>query len=71
MNALAAVAEPVDIRLRTRPLLRDADDEMVFETASNGNADAIVTHNTKDFSLVHAYGIEVGTPAEMVRRLRR
>jgi putative PIN family toxin of toxin-antitoxin system len=71
MNALAAVAEPVDLRLRTRPLLRDADDEMVLETAANGNADAIVTHNVKDFLPAERLGIEVVTPGAIVRKLRR
>ena len=71
MNALAAVAKPVDLRLRTRPLLRDADDEMVLETAANGNADAIVTHNVKDFLPAERLGIEVVTPGAIVRRLRR
>ena len=71
MNALAAVAEPVDLRLRTRPLLRDPDDEMVLETAANGNADAIVTHNVKDFLPAEGLGIEVVTPGAIVRRLRR
>ena len=71
MDALAAVAEPVDLRLRTRPLLRDADDEMVLETAANGHADAIVTHNLRDFLPAERLGIEVVAPRVIVRRLRR
>ncbi len=71
MNALAAVAEPVDLRWRTRPMLRDANDEMVLETAGNGDADAIVTHNVKDFRPARSLGIEVVTPGAVVRRLRR
>lgn len=71
MSALAAVAEPVNVRWRTRPMLRDGDDEMVLETAGNGNADAIVTHNLKDFLPARSLGIEVLTPGAVVRRLRR
>lgn len=71
MNALAAVAEPVDLRWRTRPMLRDANDEMVLETAGNGDADAIVTHNVKDLLPARSLGIEVVTPGAVVRRLRR
>ena len=52
-------------------MLRDGDDEMVLETAGNGNADAIVTHNLKDFLPARSLGIEVLTPGAVVRRLRR
>ena len=71
MNALAAVAEPIDLRWRTRPMLRDANDEMVLETATNGHADAIVTHNLKDFAPASSLGMEILAPGVVVRRLRR
>jgi hypothetical protein len=32
-----------------RPVLRDADDEMVLETAVNGQADRLLTFNERDF----------------------
>ncbi|MDD9990912.1 MAG: PIN domain-containing protein [Rhodospirillales bacterium] len=54
---------------RVRPMLRDADDEMVLEAALNGRADAIVTHNVRDFASIHDLGIEVATPGDVVRRL--
>ena len=45
---------------------------MVIETAANGNAEAMVTHNVKkDFLPAGRLGIEVGTPGAIVRRLRR
>ena len=70
MNAIAAVAEPVEVRFRTRPLLRDPNDEIVIEAASNGHADAIVTHNVKDFAPAQTLGIDIATPSEILRRLR-
>lgn len=70
MSALAALAEPVDVRFRIRPILRDAGDEMVFEAAISGGADAIVTHNARDFLPARMFGIEIATPGEIVRRLR-
>ena len=69
MRALAARCEPVDISFRVRPMLRDADDEMVLEAALNGRADAIVTHNVRDFVSIRDLGLEIATPGDIVRRL--
>lgn len=71
MRAFAALCDPVDISFRFRPLLRDADDEMVLETALNGNADAIATHNVRDFRLSHTLGIEIATPGTILMRLKQ
>ena len=49
--------------------MRDADDEMVLEAALNGRADAIVTHNLRDFESIHVLGLEVAAPGDIVRRL--
>jgi len=49
----------------------DPNDEIVIEVASNGRADAIVTHNVKDFAPAQTLGIDIATPAEILRRLRQ
>ncbi len=69
MSAFAAVSEGVDVSFRTRPVLSDAADEMVLEAALNGQADAIVTYNVKDFRPALKLGITVATPGDIVRRL--
>lgn len=69
MSVLAAIAEGVDISFRTRPMLSDVADEMVLEAALNGQAEAIVTHNVKDFRPALGLGVTVITPGEIVRRL--
>ncbi|WP_422027514.1 putative toxin-antitoxin system toxin component, PIN family [Pyruvatibacter mobilis] len=69
MSALAAVSSGVDISFRTRPMLADAADEMVLEAALNGEAEALVTHNVKDFRPALKLGVTVATPGEIVRRL--
>ena len=68
MRALAALCEPVDISFRFRPMLRDANDEMVLEAALNGRADAIVAHNVRDFAPCRALGLEIATPGGGMRR---
>lgn len=71
MSALAAVSQGVDISFRTRPMLSDVADEMVLEAALNGEAEAIVTHNVRDFRAAAKLGVTVATPGEIVRRLNR
>lgn len=71
LDALAVVAEPVTVAFSWRPALPDANDEMVFEAAVNGRADAIVTFNVQDFAAAAArFGIEVLTPGQAAKRLR-
>src|SRR5207237_4575099 len=47
---LAALIEPVEVHFQWRPQSRDPNDEMVLEAAINGQADALVTYNLKDFA---------------------
>ena len=63
---------PVEVRFVWRPQLPDADDEMVLEAAINGQAEAIVTHNRRDFErAAERFGIEVLSPAELLEQIRR
>lgn len=68
--AVIALAEPVKIHYLWRPRLKDPNDEMVLEVAVNGNADAIVTFNQKDYGVTPGeFGIEVLLPREVIRRI--
>ncbi len=70
LDQLGASMHPVDLFFLWRPLLRDAEDDMVLETAVNGGADTIVTFNTGDFGDVpKRFGIEVSRPGDLLRRL--
>ena len=72
LDALATVIEPVRLAFLWRPMLRDGDDDMVLETAVNGQADLLVTVNRRDFeSAAGTFGFRLVSPAEAVRRLRR
>ncbi|TIU62308.1 MAG: putative toxin-antitoxin system toxin component, PIN family, partial [Mesorhizobium sp.] len=65
LDAVAAVAEPVRLAFLWRPVARDQDDDMVLEAAVNGQADAIVIFNTRDFSEAAVrLGIDVLVPGQ-------
>jgi len=71
LRAIAQLLEPVEIRFQWRPQLVDPADEIVLETAVNGRADALVTHNRRHFLPVErVFGIPVLTPGELLRRTR-
>ena len=53
-----------------RPKLTDARDDMMLEAAFNGQCDAIVTWNIRDFSAAPAIGIDVMSPDVFVKRLK-
>jgi putative PIN family toxin of toxin-antitoxin system len=72
LDAVAAVAEPVRLAYLWRPSLRDADDDMVLETAVNGRADWIITFNLRDFGpAAEQFGIAVLSPGEATKRLEQ
>lgn len=71
LDALATVLEPIRLSFLWRPMLSDATDDMVLETAVNGRADLLVTFNRRHFEAASAtFGIEVESPADALRRLR-
>ncbi len=68
---VVAMAEPVAIYFLWRPQLQDPNDEMILEAAINGQAEAIVTFNTRDYGQVpRRFGIAVLTPNEALERIR-
>ena len=68
VDELCALAEPVQIHFAWRPQLHDAADEMVLEAAVNGQADALVTFNLKDFlPAAQNFGAEVIAPVTALR----
>lgn len=68
LDALVALAEPVESHFIWRPRLRDPSDEMVLEAAVNGRANAIVTFNLRDYgSAPMEFGMRTLLPREALR----
>ena len=71
LSALAASCEAVEVSFQWRPQLSDANDEMVLETAVNGQAEALITHNGRDFVKgAERFGLRVLRPGEFLKELR-
>jgi len=71
IDDLAAVGHPVRLAFRWRPRLSDPNDDMVLETAVNGNAHAIVTFNRRDFEGVSRdFGGAVILPGAALQQMR-
>lgn len=72
LAALASASEPVDVHFQWRPQLPDPADELILEAAVNGRADAIVTHNVRDFrAAAEAFGMPVLAPAQVIKELKK
>lgn len=72
LSALASATDPVDVHFRWRPQLSDPKDELVLEAAVNGEADALVTHNVRDFEpATRLFGLRVLLPREVLKELQQ
>ena len=71
LDSIDEVAEPVVIAFRWRLSARDANDDLVVEVAVNGQADALVTFNRKDFAAAERlFQFQLLSPGEALRQLR-
>ena len=67
LDAIAAVATPVAISYLWRPMLRDPEDELVLETAVNGDADLLLTFNERDYAGAWSFGPIISRPGPALR----
>jgi putative PIN family toxin of toxin-antitoxin system len=68
LDTMAARAIHVSLFYDWKPQLRDPDDELVLAVAINGQADAIVTHNVRDFlPAASSFGIQILTPGRIIK----
>ena len=72
LDALVKVSIPVHFWFLWRPRLKDPADEMVLETAVNGEADWLVTFNVRHLAdAARKFGIQVMRPCDAWREIRR
>jgi predicted nucleic acid-binding protein len=70
LDAIALIVEPIRISYLWRPMLSDPGDDLVLETAVNGQTDVLVAFNRRDFEpATDRFGLEVMKLADAVRRL--
>ena len=71
LDYLCRVGNLREICFLWRPFLRDPTDEMVLELGVEAGADAIVTHNIRDFQGVEEkFGVRVVTPGTFLLEVR-
>ena len=71
LDLIAANGHQAPLDFMWRPQLRDANDEMVLEAATNSGADAIVTFNQRDFlPAATDFGIRIITPGDYLPTIR-
>jgi predicted nucleic acid-binding protein len=72
LDALVKVSVPVRFWFLWRPRLKDPADEMVLETAVNGEADWLVTFNVRHLAAAaREFGIRVMRPCDAWREIRK
>lgn len=69
LDFLCATARRPQISYSWRPILSDADDDMIVELAIAAGADFIVTHNVADFRGAERFGLVILTPAQFLKQL--
>ncbi|MGA2880485.1 MAG: putative toxin-antitoxin system toxin component, PIN family [Bryobacteraceae bacterium] len=71
IDAILTTAVPVEMRFLWRPQLKDPSDEMVLETAVNGNADYLATFNLRHLrEAAGLFGVRAAVPGQIWRKIR-
>jgi len=70
IDSLCALAHHHNIYFLWRPLLPDANDELVLELAVSAGCNYVVTHNLADFKGIEKFGIRAVTPGEFLKIIK-
>ena len=69
IDYLCAIGHHRRIHFLWRPVLRDAQDDMVLELAVEAGSDCIITHNIRDFAGADRFGVRVLTPIAFLKSI--
>lgn len=68
IDDICLISHHQKINFLWRPFLKDIKDDMILETAFNGNCNYIITYNLKDFRGVkEKFSIQIVTPKEFLK----
>ena len=70
VDAFCAIGERTQVYFRLRPSISDPNDEFALELAVAASADAIITHNVKDFCAADRFGMEVWEPRRFLEKMK-
>lgn len=71
LNYLCRVGRHHAVHFLWRPVLRDAEDDMILELAVEAGAQFIVTHNVRDFDGAERFALRVIRPRELFESIGR
>jgi predicted nucleic acid-binding protein len=71
LDGLCSRSEQRRLRTSWRPVLEDADDEMMVHLAVESRVDYLVSHNVRHLQPASRLGICVVKPREFLRELRK
>lgn len=69
LDYLCSVAGRRQIHFLWRPFLKDSQDDMVLELAIAAQCRSIISFNQKDFAGVEEFGLQVLSPAEVLKEI--
>ncbi|TVQ65882.1 MAG: putative toxin-antitoxin system toxin component, PIN family [Balneolaceae bacterium] len=69
LDYLCHIANLHEVYFLWRPILKDPKDDMILDLAVRSNCQYIVTYNTRGFSGVNQFGVQVVTAQEFLKAI--
>ncbi len=69
LDYICQIANLHEVHFLWRPILNDPKDDMILDLGVRSNCQYIVTYNTRDFSGVNQFGIQVVTVQNFLKTI--